>query len=105
EEAASVREQHRVWRVEVRAVIEQTACARLEPAALRIEIPDKTLHLAIRRDEQHPLIAQFEKVGAFGGSNLAVRMLKEHAAIGPFEQSRVFGFVNVQDGLAAFGLI
>ena len=63
---AAVRHLHGVGRVKTRPVIQQPARLRCEATGLRVKVPDKILHLAIRRHEENPLVAKPEKVGALG---------------------------------------
>src|SRR5262245_57113087 len=54
---ASVLKQHRIGRVKVWSIVRQTPRARGEPARLHIKIANEILHLSVRRDEKHPLVA------------------------------------------------
>src|SRR6266850_1049346 len=105
DEGAAVRNLHGVRRVKMRANIQQSICMRLKAASVGIKITNKILHLSIRRDEKHPTIAEFEKVGTLGGPRPGIGNLIENAAIFPLQQIGPLRLVNIHYSLAAFRLV
>src|SRR6202012_2314372 len=87
-------------RVKPGAVINNAVGARMKTAGGGVEITGEILHLAIRRNEEHPLVAELEKVGALPGGNFWIGKFKERAAISPFCQFGISRLVNVHDGMA-----
>src|ERR1700722_3028246 len=91
----------RIGGVEVGAEINLTATGCVETAGVGIEVADIILDGAVRGAEKNPLIADIEKVGAFGGAGICVGKLKENATIFPLSEAAILGLVDVHDSLTA----